>query len=387
MTLLNNSFTFALFPNKINQMILNRLYEKALAQLPLSIEEGVTLFSEAPPALLFSIAQQLRFKKVPEQRVSWQIDRNINYTNVCISGCLFCNFHCKLSEKDKSYTISKEELEEKISQLKKLGGDQILLQGGLHPHYDISYYEELLNTVKSIDQTIKLNAFGPPEVSHIARLSSLSIKETLDRLVRAGLDTLPGAGAEILSDRVRKLLSPGKPTSSQWCEVMQEAHKMGLSTTATMVYGHIETIEERIAHLVTIRELQEKKPKNAPGFRAFICWPMQTEGTKLNMNYSSTEVSSIEHLKMVAISRIMLNNITHIQASWLTVGKEVGMLALHSGADDMGSIMIEENVVSSAGAEHKMGATEIQNTIKEAGFEPWLRGQDYKPRVTSVSGL
>lgn len=382
---LNNSFTFALFSNESNQMNINTLHHKALELKPLSLEEGIMLYRELEPSRLFSLAQQIRFIHVPEKRVSWQIDRNINYTNVCISGCLFCNFHCKVSEKDKSYTINEDELKEKIAHLRELGGDQILLQGGLHPLYDINYYEELLKTIKSIDPGIKLNAFGPPEVSHIAKLSSLSVSDTLKRLVKAGLDTLPGAGAEILSDRVRKTLSPGKPTSGQWLDVMGEAHKLGLGTTATMVYGHIETLEERIEHLLSIRDLQARKPLNSPGFRAFICWPMQTEGTKFAEKFPVSEISAVEHLKMTAISRIMLNNVKHIQASWLTVGKEIGMLALHSGADDMGSIMIEENVVSSAGAEHQMGAAEMQNTIIDSGFEPWLRGQDYMPRVTSLS--
>ena len=368
-------------------MNLKTLYKKALNLLPLTKDEALLLYNDLPPNQLFSLAQQIRFIKVPQKRVSWQIDRNINYTNVCISGCLFCNFHCKLSEREKSYTIRTDELKEKILQLRQLGGDQILLQGGLHPQYNIHYYEELLSTIKSIDPNIKLNAFGPPEISHIAHLSSLTIKDTLKRLVKAGLDTLPGAGAEILSDRVRKLLSPGKPSVTEWCNVMEEAHNMGLGTTATMVYGHIETLEERIDHLFTIRELQAKKMAKNPGFRAFICWPMQIEGTKLNARFITSKTTSLEHLKMVAISRIILNNITHIQASWLTVGKEIGMLALHSGADDMGSIMIEENVVSSAGADHKMGSEEIQRTIIDAGFEPWLRGQDYKPRESSVSLL
>lgn len=366
-------------------MTLNTLYTKALSLSNLTIDEGVRLFNETPPSQLFSLAQKIRFAKIPENRVSWQIDRNINYTNVCISGCLFCNFHCKLSERERSYTINSEELEEKIIHLRQLGGDQILLQGGLHPHYDISYYEELLKTIKSIDPTIKLNAFGPPEISHIARLSSLTIEETLSRLIKVGLNTLPGAGAEILTDRVRKELSPGKPSAYQWLEVMKTAHKMGLGTTATMVYGHIETIEERIEHLIKIRDLQSNKPEQSPGFRAFICWPMQSNGTKLSKRFETREVSIVEHLKMVAISRILLNNITHIQASWLTTGREAGMLALHSGADDMGSIMIEENVVSSAGAEHRMDSAEMIKTIKEAGFEPWLRDQDYSPRVLTTS--
>ena len=203
------------------------------------------------------------------------------------------------------------------------------------------------------------------------------------RLIDAGLDTLPGAGAEILSERVRKLLSPAKPGVKAWVKVMECAHKLGLGTTATMVYGHIETLKERIEHLIILRDIQNKKPIGTPGFRAFICWPMQTEGTKLSQMEQMSGVISpdaIEHLKMVAISRVVLNNIPHIQASWLTIGMEIAQLALHSGADDMGSIMIEENVVSSAGAGNRTDATGIQNAIKEAGFVPWLRNQDYSPR-------
>jgi cyclic dehypoxanthinyl futalosine synthase len=363
-----------------NKMNLNTLYTKALNLESLSSDEGAFLYRNAPPSELFDTAQRVRFIHVPEKKVSWQIDRNINYTNVCISGCLFCNFHCTVSQKDKSYTTSTEEYRIKIAELRALGGDQILLQGGLHPGYDITFYENLFFELKSIDPEIKLNALGPPEVAHIARISKISIEETLHRLVRAGLTTLPGAGAEILSDRVRKIISPAKPNTQKWCEVMRAAHKMGLSTTATMVYGHIETIEERMEHLVTIREIQSDKPSDAPGFRAFISWPMQMEGTKLSQIYSGKDITPVEHLKMVAMSRIMLNKIPHIQASWLTVGEATGQMALHCGADDMGSIMIEENVVSSAGANYRMGSEEMQRRIKEAGFEPWLRGQDYLPR-------
>lgn len=361
-------------------MNLNTLYTKALNKEPLSADEGAFLYRNAPPAELFETAQKLRYSHVPGKRVSWQIDRNINYTNVCISGCLFCNFHCTVSQKEKSYTTSTEEYKVKIAELRALGGDQILLQGGLHPNYDITFYENLFTELKSIDPEIKLNALGPPEVAHIARISRISIEETLERLVKAGLTTLPGAGAEILSDRIRKIISPAKPNTAKWCEVMRAAHKMGLSTTATMVYGHIETIEERMEHLVTIREIQADKPAGAPGFRAFISWPMQMEGTKLAEICAKRDITPVEHLKMIAISRIMLTNIPHIQASWLTVGETIGQMALHCGADDMGSIMIEENVVSSAGASFRMGSEEMQRRIREAGFEPWLRGQDYRPR-------
>lgn len=361
-------------------MDINILHNKALDGQPLSSREGVFLFENSSVQKLLSLANEIRFKFNPFPKVSWQIDRNVNYTNICISGCLFCNFHCTLSQKDKGYTTTIDEYRAKISELRSMGGDQILLQGGLHPNYDINFYEKLFREIKSIDPELKLNALGPPEVAHIARISKISVEETLQRLIASGLTSLPGAGAEILCDRVRKTLSPGKPSSTKWIEVMKCAHKFGLGSTATMVYGHIETIEERIEHLITIRDIQSVKPSDAPGFRAFICWPMQTEDTKLAEQFDITPMSAVEHLKMVAISRIMLNNITHIQASWLTIGPELGKIALHCGADDMGSIMIEENVVSSAGADFRRNKDEMQNMISDAGFEPWLRNQDYSPR-------
>jgi len=361
-------------------MHINMLFNKALSGADLNLEEGIELYNFSPARELLSLANQIRFNHNPKNEVSWQIDRNVNYTNICISGCLFCNFHCTLSQKERGYTTTGTEYRQKIDELHKLGGNQLLLQGGLHPAYDITYFENLFRELKQIDPELKLNALGPPEITHISRLSKLTIQETLQRLIAAGLDSLPGAGAEILSDRVRSILSPGKPNSKQWEDVMREAHKQGIGTTATMVYGHIETVAERIQHLILLRNIQADKPKDAPGFLAFICWPMQFAGTKLGEKFNIETLSPIEHLKMTAISRIILNNIPHIQASWLTVGKETGQLALHSGADDMGSIMIEENVVSSAGANISMSAEQMQQTIKEAGFEPWLRNQDYTPR-------
>lgn len=357
-----------------------RILNKAIEGEDISAEEALILYTESPVPELLKSASEIRQKMNPGRGVSWQIDRNVNYTNVCISGCKFCNFHCTLSQKSLSYTTTIEEYREKIDELVRYGGDQLLIQGGLHPHYDINFYEDLFTRIKESYPFIKLNALGPPEVSHIAKLSKLTIEETLKRLVNAGLDTLPGAGAEILSDRVRKAISPGKPGVKEWREVMECAHKMGIGTTATMVYGHIETLSERMEHLVLLREIQSKKPADAPGFRAFICWPMQTKGTKLSQMELTDHPSVADHLKMVAISRIVLTNIQHIQASWLTIGLEIAKLALHSGADDMGSIMIEENVVSSAGASERTNAAGITKAIKEAGFEPWLRNQDYSPR-------
>lgn len=367
----------------MTDMELQILYKKALSGEDINIYEAAELYENLPVNELLSLANTIRFQKNPGKRVSWQIDRNVNYTNVCISGCKFCNFHCKISNRDVSYITTPKEYRKKIEELFMYGGDQLLLQGGLHPGLDIIFYEDLFRRLKRDYPSLKLNALGPPEVFHIARISNLTIEETLRRLIDAGLDTLPGAGAEILNERVRRLISPAKPSVSAWVKVMECAHRLGLGTTATMVYGHVESLHERMEHLTTLRDIQKRKPEGAPGFRAFICWPMQTEGTKLAEIKEMVGVKApdaVDHLKMVAISRIVLNNIPHIQASWLTMGMEIAMLALHSGADDMGSIMIEENVVSSAGAENRTDARGIQKAIKEAGFEPWLRNQDYSPR-------
>ena len=360
----------------------------------LSAEEALALYREAPLEELCSLAQAERFRHVPGKRVSYQIDRNVNYTNVCLSGCKFCNFHCRPDEPEKAYTLSFEDYLPKIAGLKALGGDQLLLQGGLHPGYGIEFYETLFRRLKDAEPSLKLNALGPPEIAHIARVSHLSCREVLVRLREAGLDTLPGAGAEILCDRVRRFLSPAKPSASQWIEVMREAHSLGMSTTATMVYGHVETLEERIAHLIILRTLQDLRPAGTPGFRAFICWPMQLSGTVLESmaregrlpegfslpgepcRWSPDE----EFLRTIAISRLVLDNVDHIQASWLTVGVETGLRALHAGADDMGSIMIEENVVSSAGAHNTLDAPRMREAIRSAGFTPWLRDQCYNER-------
>ena len=342
------------------------------------------------------MAQAERYRHVPERRVSYQIDRNVNYTNVCLSGCKFCNFHCRPDEPEKAYTLSFEDYLPKIAELMALGGDQLLLQGGLHPRYGIDWYEDLFRRLKEAEPSLKLNALGPPEVAHIARLSKLSYRDVLVRLQAAGLDTLPGAGAEILCDRVRRFLSPAKPTAQQWLDVMREAHALGMSTTATMVYGHIETLEERIDHLLSLRALQDERPAGMPGFRAFICWPMQLTDTELlrfadagrlpdgislpgePRRWSPDE----EFLRTVAIARLVLDNVEHIQTSWLTVGLPTGLRALESGADDMGSIMIEENVVSAAGARHTLqdGEHTLRSAIVSAGFTPWLRDQQYRPR-------
>lgn len=362
-------------------MKIDKILNRALKRENLTTDETLKIYEEAPISKLSAVADQLRRERVPNPEVvTWQIDRNVNITNVCISGCKFCNFHCKPHQKELSYVTSIEEYCQKIDEMLELGGDQLLLQGGLHPKLDIDFYEGLFGELKSLYPNVKLHALGAPEVAHIARISSLSVEETLRRLVKAGLESLPGAGAEILSDRVRREISPNKPTVQQWLDTMRVAHKMGLATSATMMYGHIETARERVEHLIKIRELQAERPEGTYGFLAFIPWIFRSEGTELQKRGVESHFSPIDYIRIIAISRIVLNNIDNIQASWLTVGKETAQIALHSGANDMGSIMIEENVVSSAGADNHFDATGIQRAIREAGFEPRLRDQKYNYR-------
>ena len=341
----------------------------------LTTDEALHLYEHSSVSELMRLADSLRQDAVSGNGVSWQIDRNVNITNVCISGCLFCNFHCKPHEEGRAFTTTIEEYCRKIDELFAQGGNQLLLQGGLHPKYGLDFYTSLFRALKERYPLLKLHALGPPEVAHIARLEKMSYREVLLRLRDAGLDSLPGAGAEILCDRVRVQLSPNKPDSQAWLDVMREAHRLGFVTSATMVFGHIETKRERIEHLLKIRNLQAEKPEGACGFLSFICWPMQLKGTKLP---ALTAVSPVEYVKTVALSRIILHNIPNIQASWLTVGRETAQLCLHAGANDLGSIMIEENVVSSAGAAYRMDAEAMQQTIREAGFTPWLRDQKYR---------
>jgi len=257
----------------------------------------------------------------------------------------------------------------------------LLLQGGHHPELGLEYYVNLFKTLKELFPNLKLHALGPPEIVHIAQLGNYSYEYVLSELIKAGLDSMPGPGAEILNDRVRRIISNGKCSGQEWLDVMKVAHRLGLTTTATMMFGHVETIEERIEHLILIRDVQQQKPDHSKGFIAFIPWPFQDEGTLLNkVRKVKNQVTADEYIRMIAISRIMLPNIENIQASWLTVGKQTAQLCLYAGANDFGSIMIEENVVSAAGANHRFDAISIQQSIKEAGFIPLLRNQQYEPR-------
>lgn len=367
--------------NRSEQIALQTILDKCRHREPLSREEAYLLCDQAPLQELARTADEVRRTVVADpQVVTWQIDRNVNITNVCISGCKFCNFHCKPHQTDRAFITSMDEYREKIERTLELGGDQLLLQGGLHPALSIDFYEQLFSELKAAYPALRLHALGAPEVAHIARISGLSTLETLRRLMAAGLDSLPGAGAEILDPAVRKAISPAKPSVEEWIEVMHEAHTLNLPTSATMMYGHIETTHQRIDHLLRIRDLQGRCPEGHYGFIAFIPWIFRSTGTQLEQQGVETRFSPLEYIRIIALSRLILNNIDNIQASWLTVGKATAQVALRSGANDMGSIMIEENVVSSAGASNRFDAEGIQAAIREAGFTPRLRNQLYESR-------
>lgn len=365
-------------------MQLAALYQRALNFDFLSVEEGVFLFENAPITELMYVANELRKKQVPHGKVTWIIDRNMNTTNVCVANCKFCNFY-RIPGHAEAYITDIETYKKKIEETFKYGGEQLLLQGGHHPDLGIDYYTVLFKQLKQLYPNLKLHALGPPEVAHICKVSKITPHEALTALKEAGMDSMPGPGAEILNDRVRRLISKGKCSAQEWLDIMHEAHKIGLTTTATMMFGHVETLEERFEHLVKIREVQAKKPEGAKGFIAFIPWTFQDVDTLLKRIRGTKNLTTPEeYIRMIALSRIMLPNIKNIQASWLTVGKQVGQMCLHAGANDFGSIMIEENVVSAAGAPHRFTAQGIQDAINEAGFVAQLRNQQYEFRELPV---
>ncbi|MBC7903771.1 MAG: dehypoxanthine futalosine cyclase [Gemmatimonadaceae bacterium] len=361
-------------------MDLADLYKRALNFEFLTVEEGVFLFEHAPLAELMNVADELRKIQVPHGKVTWIIDRNVNTTNVCIANCKFCNFY-RIPGHPESYITDIDTYRRKIDETFRFGGEQLLLQGGHHPGLGLAYYTDLFSTLKKLYPTLKLHALGPPEVAHITKLAKSSHREVLLALKEAGLDSLPGPGAEILVDRVRRLISKGKCGSDEWLKIMEEAHQIGLTTSATMMFGHVETLRERFEHLVKIRDVQAKKPADAKGFIAFIPWTFQDVDTLLaRIRGVQNLVTAEEYIRMIAMSRIMLPNVKNIQASWLTVGKQVAQLCLQAGANDFGSIMIEENVVSAAGAPHRFTYKGMQDAILEAGFDPQLRNQQYEFR-------
>jgi cyclic dehypoxanthinyl futalosine synthase len=362
-------------------MELATLYEKALRFEFLSVEEGVFLFEHAPLTEVMAIADTLRRQQVPHGKVTWQIDRNVNTTNVCIANCKFCNFY-RIPGHPEAYITEMPAYRKKIQETLKYGGDQLLLQGGHHPGLGLQFYIDTFRRIKEEFPEIKLHALGPPEIAHICKLEKMAHHDVLKKLKEAGMDSLPGAGAEILVDRVRRLISKGKCGADEWLAIMHEAHKLHITTSATMMFGHVETVKERFEHLVRLRNVQARKPADAKGFLAFIPWTFQDVDTLLTkirgvQNLTTPE----EYIRMIALSRMMLPNVKNIQASWLTVGKQTAQLCLHAGANDFGSIMIEENVVSAAGAPHRFTYKTIQEAIREAGFEPQLRNQQYEWRA------
>ncbi len=356
---------------------INDLLSRALSYEFLTPEEGVFLFENAPTTELMYVGNKMRQHHVPGNTVTWIIDRNSNTTNVCIANCKFCNFYRRPGHSE-SYITTIEEYKQKIEETFEFGGEQLLLQGGHHPDLGLKYYCDLFSELKSLYPNLKLHALGPPEVAHIAKLEKSSHYDVLKALKTSGLDSLPGAGAEILDDRVRRLISKGKCGAEEWLNVMRAAHQLDITTSATMMFGHIETNLERMQHLAKIRQVQSEKPSNSKGFLAFIPWPFMDEDTILKkLKRARNAVSGDEYIRMIAMSRIMLPNVVNIQASWLTVGKKIAQICLHAGANDFGSIMIEENVVSAAGAAFRFTADGIQAAIAEAGFVPQLRNQQY----------
>ncbi len=361
-------------------MNISDLLQRALRLEWLSPEEGVFLFENAPTTELMYVGNAMRQHHVPGNTVTWIIDRNSNTTNVCIANCKFCNFYRRPGHAE-AYITTIEEYRVKIEETFQLGGEQLLLQGGHHPDLGLKFYTDIFSQLKSEYPNLKLHALGPPEIAHISKLEGMSHYDVLAALKNAGLDSLPGAGAEILDDRVRRLISKGKCGGQEWLDVMRAAHKLHLTTSATMMFGHIETNLERMQHFADLRQVQSEKPADANGFLAFIPWPFQDEDTILRkIKRARNAVTGDEYVRMIAMSRIMLPNVKNIQASWLTVGKQVAQVCLHAGANDFGSIMIEENVVSAAGARFRFTADGIQSAIREAGFVPQLRNQQYEFR-------
>ncbi|PYR56464.1 MAG: dehypoxanthine futalosine cyclase [Acidobacteria bacterium] len=332
--------------------------------------EALDLYAHAPLPLLGGLADEIRSRKHPDGIVTYIIDRNVNYTNVCVARCNFCAFYRPVASEE-GYVLGFDEIFRKIDETIAVGGVQLLLQGGHNPDLPLEWYEDLFRAVKQRYPEFRLHALSPPEVIHLSRLTRLTVPDVIDRLVAAGLDSIPGGGAEILVDRVRRLLNCySKASSDEWLDVMRHAHRAGLKTTATMMYGHVETVEERIDHLLRLRDLQEE----TGGFTAFIAWSYQPEHTELG----GREATGMDYLRTLSLARLVLDNFPSLQASWVTQGGKVGQLSLAFGANDMGSVMIEENVVRAAGASYCMDEIEIVRNIENAGFIPKRRNMHYE---------
>jgi cyclic dehypoxanthinyl futalosine synthase len=351
-----------------------KILEKARSGERISDDDAVVLLRSRDLISVGRAANELRNRRTDSERVTFIVDRNLNYTNVCYTDCDFCAFYRRPGDVREGYLLPKPVIFKKIEETLAIGGTGLLMQGGHHPDLGVEYYEDLFSSIKA-RYPIHLHALSPSEVQHAARRSKLSIPETLTRLRDAGLDSLPGGGAEILVDRVRDIISPKKTTSSEWLGIMREAQRLGMSTTATMMYGHVETLEERVEHMRRIRELQDE----LHGFRAFISWTFQGDGNRLGEKVPREAMpTSFDYLLTQAVSRIYLDNVDHIQSSWVTQGIKIGQVALGFGADDMGSVMIEENVVSAAGTTHRTSTEELVHLIRSLGKVPVQRDTLYR---------
>ena len=350
------------------------ILDKALSGERITDADAIALLRSRDLVAVGRAAHELRNRRADPDRITFVIDRNLNYTNVCHTDCDFCAFDRRPGDRREGYLLPKAVIFKKIEETLALGGTALLMQGGHHPDLGIDFYEDLFRSIKS-RYRIHLHALSPPEVQHIARRSRLTIPATLTRLRDAGLDSLPGGGAEILVDRVRHIIAPKKTKAGEWLGVMRAAHRLGISTTATMMYGHVETLEERVEHMRRIRELQDEHR----GFRAFISWTFQSDGNRLADRVpAETMPTSFDYLLTQAVSRIYLDNVDHIQSSWVTQGMKVGQVALGFGADDLGSIMIEENVVSAAGTTYRATTDDFVRAIKALGKTPVQRDTLYR---------
>jgi cyclic dehypoxanthinyl futalosine synthase len=351
-------------------MRIDRIVDRVAAGERIDAAEALALYRNAPTARLGQLADGVRARRHPDNVVTYIIDRNVNYTNVCVARCNFCAFYRPVGSAE-GYVLGFDELFRKIDETQEVGGVQLLLQGGHNPDLPLEWYEDLFRAIKERYPSFKLHALSPPEIIHLSRLSQLPVAAVLGRLIAAGLDSVPGGGAEILVDRVRRLLHCyGKATADEWLDVMRQAHRAGLRTTATMMYGTVETDDERIEHLMRLRALQDE----TGGFTAFITWSYQPEHTELG----GVEATGIDYLRTLALARLVLDNFDNLQASWVTQGGKVGQLSLAYGANDMGSVMIEENVVRAAGASYCMDEVEIVRNIEDAGFTARRRNMHYE---------
>ena len=351
-------------------MDVKKVYAKIEAGERISFSEGVLLFEQGDLYNLGRLANLVRRRLHPENIVTFVVDRNVNYTNICSTACKFCAFYRPPGHPE-GYVLSLEEIFAKIEELVNLGGTQLLMQGGTHPDLGLEYFKNLFSRIKKRFPSIQIHSLSPPEIVYLAKKEGLSVIEVLKELKESGLQSLPGGGAEILSDRVRKEISPNKISAAEWLEVMETAHSLGMKTTATMMFGHVENYEDRIIHLENLRQLQDK----TRGFTAFIPWSFQPANTALA---HLLPAGGMDYLKTVAISRIYLDNFPNIQASWVTQGAKIAQLALYFGTNDFGSTMLEENVVRAAGVTYRIPMNEIIKTIREAGFIPAKRNTHYE---------